>query len=253
MDQGVVAILGDVTTQPTWPLCRIRQDNMPMITASATATSVTYDAETDTVHTNVFRSCFIDPFQGVTMANFASGELGAKTAAVLYDNGDPYSTGVYQYFINQCKEVGIDVVAEESYATGSVDFSGQLTNIASKNPDILFLPIYYNDVALVATQAAAAGLKAKMLGVDGWASVLDVVTDPALIEGAYYCSGYSPEDTSVGREFPGRLQRGTAKSPTCSAPRAMTPPPSCATPLPQPRRAARNTAPPTTSRPSSMR
>jgi len=197
VDQGVVAILGDVTTQPTVAVvAESAKDNMPMITASATATSVTYDAETDTVHTNVFRSCFIDPFQGVTMANFAAEQLNAKTAAVLYDNGDTYSTGVYQYFVEQCAKVGIEVVAEESYASGSVDFSGQLTNIASKNPDILFLPIYYNDVALVATQAAAAGLKAKMLGVDGWASVLDVVTDPALIEGAYYCSGYSPEDTS---------------------------------------------------------
>ena len=197
VDQGVVAIVGDVTTQPCVAVVTASQeDNMPMITASATATTVTYDADTDTVYSNMFRSCFIDPFQGQTMAKFAKEVLGASTAAVLYDNGDTYSTGVYEYFVAECENLGIDVVAVESYASGAVDYSGQLTNIANANPDVLFLPIYYNDVALVATQAANAGINATMLGVDGWASVMTVVTDPALVEGAYYCSGYSAEDTS---------------------------------------------------------
>ncbi len=196
MDAGVVGIVGDVTTGPcTAVVAEAYKDNLPMITASATAISITYDAETDTVYKNMFRSCFIDPFQGETMARFAKEVLGASTVAILYDNGDTYSTGVYDYFLSKSAELGLDVVAAESYASGSVDFSGQLTNIAAKNPDVLFLPIYYNDVALVAAQAADAGLDATMLGVDGWSSVLDAVTDPALIEGAYYCSGYSTEDT----------------------------------------------------------
>lgn len=196
MDKGVVAIIGSVTTGPTMAVVTEGfADGTPMITASATAKGVTYNEETGTVYTNMFRSCFIDPFQGETMARFASEVLKAKTAAVLYDNGDTYSTGVYEYFKAKAGEIGLEIVAEESYATGSVDFAAQLTTIASKNPDILFLPIYYNDVALVAAQAASAGLTAKMLGVDGWSSVLDVVTDTALIEGAYYCSGYSKQDT----------------------------------------------------------
>ena len=198
LDSGVVAIVGDVTTGPcTAVVAEAFPDNTPMITASATATSITYNADTNTVYTNMFRSCFIDPFQGETMARFASEVLKAKTAAVLYDNGDTYSTGVYEYFISKAAEIGLTIVAEESYASGAVDFSGQLTNIAAKEPDVLFLPIYYNDVALVASQAADAGLKAKLLGVDGWSSVLDSVTDPALVEGAYYCSGYSPADTGA--------------------------------------------------------
>ena len=198
MDSGVVAIVGDVTTGPcTAVVAEAYPDNTPMITASATATSITYNADTNPVYTNMFRSCFIDPFQGETMARFAVEILGAKTAAVLYDNGDTYSTGVYEYFVSKAGELGLTLVAEESYATGAVDFSGQLTNIASKNPDVLFLPIYYNDVALVASQAANAGLTATLLGVDGWSSVLDSVTDPALVEGAYYCSGYSAADTGA--------------------------------------------------------
>jgi branched-chain amino acid transport system substrate-binding protein len=198
VDEGVVGIVGDVTTGPcTAVVAESQNDKIPMITASATATSITYNEESDTVNSNMFRSCFIDPFQGKTMARFASEVLHAKTAAVLYDNGDTYSTGVYQYFVNECKELGITIVADESYASGSVDFSGQLTNIAAANPDVLFLPVYYSDVALIATQAADAGVKATMLGVDGWSSVLDAVTDPSLIEGAYYCSGFSTEDTSA--------------------------------------------------------
>ena len=198
MDSGVVAIVGDVTTGPcTAVVAEAYPDNTPMITASATATSSTFNADTNTVYTNMFRSCFIDPFQGETMARFAVEVLGAKTAAVLYDNGDTYSTGVYEYFVSKAGELGLTLVAEESYATGAVDFSGQLTNIASKNPDVLFLPIYYNDVALVASQAANAGLSATLLGVDGWSSVLDAVTDPTLVEGAYYCSGYSAADTGA--------------------------------------------------------
>ncbi len=197
MDKEVVAIVGDVTTAPCIAVVSEGYaDNTPMITASATAIGVTYNEDEDLVYSNMFRSCFIDSFQGITMARFAKEELGAATAAVLYDNGDTYSTGVYEYFKDTCAEIGIDLVAEESYATGSVDFSAQLTTIAAANPDVLFLPIYYNDVALVASKAAEAGLEATMLGVDGWSSVLDAVTDPALIEGAYYCSGYSTADTS---------------------------------------------------------
>lgn len=196
MDDEVVAIVGDVTTAPCIAVVsEAFADNTPMITASATAIGVTYNEDADQVYTNMFRSCFIDSFQGITMARFAVEELGAKTAAVLYDNGDTYSTGVYEYFKTTCDEIGLELVAEESYASGSVDFSGQLTNIAASNADILFLPIYYNDVALVAAQASDAGVESIMLGVDGWSSVLDAVTDPALIEGAYYCSGYSTEDT----------------------------------------------------------
>ena len=87
------------------------------------------------------------------------------------------------------------MVAVESYADGAVDFQSQLTNIAAKAPDVLFVPDYYSVIALVAQQAQSAGVKATMLGADGWDSVLGVVTDAALLEGAYYCSGYSTEDT----------------------------------------------------------
>ena len=200
VDQGVVAIIGDVTTAPTIAVVAESQaDGMPMITASATNAAVTCQLDADQnvvkVYENMFRSCFIDPFQGSKMAAFAVDELKAKTAAVLYNVGSDYSGGCAQSFQETAKEKGLEVVAVESYADGAVDFQSQLTNIAAKAPDVLFVPDYYNVVALVAQQAFAAGSKATMLGSDGWDSVLDTISDPSLVEGAYYCSGYSKDDT----------------------------------------------------------
>ncbi len=199
VDEGVVAIIGDVTTGPTVAVVVESQgDGMPMITASATAASVTCQMDGDkvvAVYENMFRSCFIDPFQGEKMAAFAKEVLSANTAAVIYNVGSDYSTGCADSFQAKAAQVGLEVVAVESYSNDAVDFQGQLTNIAAKSPDVLFIPDYYSVVALMAPQAAAAGLSATMLGCDGWDTVLDVVSDPSQIEGSYYCSGYSTDDT----------------------------------------------------------
>jgi len=201
VDQGVTAIIGDVTTAPTSAVVvESQQDNMPMITASATAQKITCKLDDSgkvvSVYKNMFRSCFIDPFQGEKMANFASEKLSAKTAAVLYNSGSDYSIGLYKAFVAKAKAIGLQVVAEESYADGAVDFQAQLTNIAAKKPDVLFVPDYYKVIANVAPQAKSAGVSAKMLGGDGWASIMDVIQDPSVLEGSYFCSGYSTQDTS---------------------------------------------------------
>ena len=200
LDEEVVAIIGDVTTAPTIAVVtESQEEGTPMITASATAAAVTCQMNDDgtvaAVYENMFRSCFIDPFQGNKMAAFAKEQLNASTAAVLYNVGSDYSAGCAKSFQETAQAQGLEVLAVESYADGAVDFQSQLTNIAAKNPDVLFIPDYYSVVALVAQQAYAAGVKSTMLGSDGWDSVLDVVTDPALLEGSYYCSGYSIEDT----------------------------------------------------------
>ena len=198
VDSGVTAILGSVLTSPTVAVAPLAdEDGMPMITASATATSVTYNEETNTVYGHMFRSCFIDPFQGSTMASFASAELGAKTAAILTNNGSAYSQGLTDAFVEKAAEVGLTIVAQETYAgDDTVDFQSQLTNIAAKNPDVLFVPDYYNIVALVAQQAASTGVKATLLGADGWDTVLNYVNDASVLENAYFCAGYSAKDDS---------------------------------------------------------
>jgi len=197
MDKGVTAIIGSVTSNPTMAVVPDAfADNMPMITASATAAAVTYDADTGKLFSNMFRSCFIDPFQGEKMADFAKDILDASSVAVIFNLGSDYSIGLKDAFIAKAEVLGMEVIALEAFPAGAVDFQSQLTNIAARNPDVLFVPDYYTTIALISEQARNAGVTAILLGADGWDTVLSAMSNPAPVEGSFYCSGYSEEDTS---------------------------------------------------------
>ena len=201
VDDGITALIGDVLTGNTIAVVgEANPINMPMITASATASAVTYNADTDTVYTNVFRTCFIDPFQGEKMAQYASEKLGAKTAAVLTMTGDDYSVGLADAFKAKCAEVGITVVADEGYSKGDVDFKAQLTNILATAPDVIFCPNYYQDDGMIVTQARELGLTSTFLGGDGWAGV-SAYASAAELEGSYFCSAYAPGSTDAVKKF----------------------------------------------------
>lgn len=201
VDEGITALIGDVLTGNTIAVVgEAYPINMPMITASATAAAVTYDADTDTVYSNVFRTCFIDPFQGEKMAQYAAEKLSAKTAAILTMTGDDYSVGLADAFKTKCAEVGITVVADEGYSKGDVDFKSQLTNILAAAPDVVFCPNYYQDDGMIVTQARELGLTATFLGGDGWSSVSDYAS-AADLEGSYYCSAYAPGSTDAVKAF----------------------------------------------------
>ena len=147
VDQGITALVGDVTTAPTLAVAAESADyNMPMVTASATAEAVTYDAETDTVNGNVFRACFTDPFQGVKMADYAYEKLGYTKAAVIFLKGKDYNEGLAENFAKEFEAKGGTVVDQESYSEGDVDFKTQLTSILGKNPEMVFCPNYYQEV-----------------------------------------------------------------------------------------------------------
>lgn len=186
----VVAIIGDVTSKPTLAVAQQAvKDKIPMITASGTAENITAAGE------NIFRACFIDPFQGELMASYAAKKLGKKTAAVIYDISDDYSKGLYESFEASAKDLGLEIVQVEGYSKGTVDFKAQLTNIKSKNPDVIFLPVYYQDVALIAVQAKELGITAQFLGADGWDGVTGQVdaSNMDAVNGAYFCSQYSAQ------------------------------------------------------------
>ncbi len=201
VDEGITALIGDVLSGNTMAVVgEAAPLNMPMITASATAEGVTYDKDSDTVYKNVFRTCFIDPFQGEKMAKYSSEKLSAKTAAVIYETGNDYAVGVKDAFIAKCKEIGIDVVDEEGYAKDDVDFKSQLTTIASKNPDVVFCPNYYQADGLIITQARAIGIKATFVGSDGMNGVSKYAS-AADLEGTVYCSGYAPASTDAVKTF----------------------------------------------------
>ncbi|MEA3377928.1 MAG: ABC transporter substrate-binding protein [Chloroflexota bacterium] len=139
----------------------------------------------------IFRACFLDPFQGEVDAAFAMDELGAQTAASLYDVGNDYVKGLAEYFKQSFEELGGEVPVFEAYTKEDTDFSALLTKVADADVDVLFLPDYYNKANVIAKQAKERGVEAIMLGADGWDSP-DL--DLEATDGAYFSNHYSPYD-----------------------------------------------------------
>lgn len=191
-NDGIIALIGDVTSTPTLAVAqKAVVDGIPMITATGTAADITLTGS------NIFRVCFIDPYQGEVMASYAYNKLSAKKAAILYDTTDDYSVGLTASFEETAEDLGLTIVDKEGYngAGGDVDFNTQLTKIAALNPDVLFIPVYYEDAALIAVQAKAAGIDAVLLGADGWDGIIDKISDASAISNAYFCCGYSAENS----------------------------------------------------------
>jgi branched-chain amino acid transport system substrate-binding protein len=187
----VYAILGSVMSSCTLAGAPIAQDSgVPVISPTSTAVQVTRTGD------YIFRSCFLDPFQGAVVATFSYSDLNAKTAAVIFDNANDYTKGLAEAFRESFEELGGTVVAYESFTGESttVDFSAQLTNIKSANPDVIFLDAYYSAAALMAKQARALGITVPFVGADGWDSAEFTKLGGDAVEGGHFCNHYSPED-----------------------------------------------------------
>ena len=192
-EDHVTAIVGGTLSGESTAVGTASQaSGIPIITPSGTAEDITLTGP------NVFRGCYTDPYQAMTIATFAYDELQATTAAILYNTSDDYSKGLMESFTENFEEKGGTVVATEGYATGDVDFNTQLTKIAAEDVDVLFVPNYYKDDALIAKQAKALGIEAQIIGGDGWDGVLAVVEDPSDVEGVIFVNHYSPADEVVG-------------------------------------------------------
>jgi len=188
---GVVAVLGEVASSRSLeaaPICQ--QSQIPMISPSSTNPKVT------AVGDYIFRVCFIDPFQGTVMANFARHTLHLKKVAVLTDVKSDYSLGLAKFFKEGFIADGGAIVAEQNYSSGDKDFSAELTALKAVNPDGIFVPGYYTEVGLIALQAKQLGLNVPLLGGDGWESSSLIPIGGAALEGDYFSTHYSPEDTS---------------------------------------------------------
>lgn len=194
----VVAILGEVASSISLAMAPQAQTlKVPMVSPSSTNTKVTEQGD------YIFRVCFIDPFQGKVMAKFAKeGKdaqppgLGATKVAILRDVASDYSQGLADAFKATFTQAGGEIVADESYRKGDVDFRAQLTTLKGKEPQAIFVPGYYNDVGLIARQAKELGIEAPLLGGDGWDSPkLYEVGGKALV-GSYFSNHYSVDDTS---------------------------------------------------------
>src|SRR5665213_1832577 len=188
---GVVAILGEVASSRSLeaaPICQ--QNKIPMISPASTNPKVTE------VGDYIFRVCFIDPFQGTVMANFARKTLKLQTAAILKETSSDYSVGLAKFFRERFIADGGKIVAEQNYSHGDKDFSAQLTAIKAQNPDSIFVPGYYTEVGLIALQARQLGITVPLFGGDGWESSSLVPIGGKALEGCYFSSHYSPQDTS---------------------------------------------------------
>lgn len=189
---GVLAIIGPLTSKVTIPVSELANANkVPMITGTATNPKVTVSDGKRKQY--VFRACYIDPFQGQVAATFAINYLKAKKAAVLYDVSNDYSKGLAEYFKSTFIKNKGKVVAFESYQKDDVDFSALITKIAIKKPDVIFLPDYYNKVALIAKQIREKGLKSTLLGGDGWDSPDLLKVGGDAVVGGYFTNHYSPD------------------------------------------------------------
>jgi branched-chain amino acid transport system substrate-binding protein len=144
----------------------------------------------------IFRVCFIDPFQGTVMANFARKTLKLNSVAVLSDVKSDYSLGLAKFFKQGFIAAGGKIIAEENYSGGDKDFSAQLTAIKAANPDGIFVPGYYTEVGLIVLQAKQLGINCPIFGGDGWESSSLVPIGGAALEGDYFSTHYSPQDTS---------------------------------------------------------
>jgi len=191
----VSIILGSSTSGTTQAISALAQRNkVVLISPSATNIDVTRAGDF------IFRACFIDPFQGVVGADFAYQTLGSRRAAVLYAAGADYNTGLAEAFKNQFGALGGEIVADETYQTGDEDFDAQITLIKAANPDIVYLPNYYNDVSLQAKRLRDQGVTCALLGGDGWDSLIDHAGDEAL--NSFWSSGFSPDTTDPrGKAF----------------------------------------------------
>ncbi|MEQ1840689.1 MAG: ABC transporter substrate-binding protein [Verrucomicrobiales bacterium] len=192
----VVAVLGEVASSRSLeaaPICQ--QNGIPMISPASTNPKVTETGD------YVFRVCFIDPFQGTVMANFAKNTLKVSKVAVFTDVKSDYSKGLAKFFKEGFTKSG-QIVAELDYSGGDKDFKAQLTTIKNANPEAVFVPGYYTDVALIRIQARQLGLNVPFLGGDGWegADLLTIGKDA--VDGDYFSTHYSPEAGSPkGKAF----------------------------------------------------
>lgn len=185
----VVAVVGEVASSRTLaaaPTCQA--NHIPLLSPASTNPKVTQIGD------YIFRACFIDPFQGSTMAKFAVERLKAKRIAILTDMKNDYSVGLAQFFRETAKKLGAEIVAEESYAEGDIEFKAQLTEIKADNPDVIYVPGYYTECALIARQARELGLNQPLLGGDGWDSPKTIEIGGKAVEGVYITNHYSADD-----------------------------------------------------------
>jgi len=200
---GVVAILGGLFSTNTVRMAPVAQlHGIPMMAIGATNPAVTEAGD------KVFLAAFADTFQGKVMAQFATRELNADTAAILTQAEDVYSVGLSQFFEHNFTALGGQIVAQEVYSAGDTDFTAQLTTIGAADPDVIFMPGFTPEVRLAVAQARtipqrnSSGITATFLGGDGWGFEDLLAQGGAGLNDSYFSDHFSSETQDAeAREF----------------------------------------------------
>mgnify|MGYP000780763307 FL=1 len=194
----VVAVIGPNLSSATIAAGAINNGSKVLdIAPMATNPNVTVDPATGKTKEYNFRACFIDPFQGTVMANFAKNDLQATKAAILIDNSSDYAKGLAEFFKKAYTEKGGTVVIEESYLQKDSDFKAVLTKIAAAKPEVIYVPGYYEEVGKICKQARELGITVPIIGGDGWDSPkLVEIAGASSLNNTYFTNHYSPDSTN---------------------------------------------------------
>lgn len=188
-EKHVIAVLGEVASGSSLAGGRVCQDNhIPMISPSSTKTNVTEIGD------DIFRVCFIDPFQAAVMARFAHDGLKVTNVAIFTNKTAPYSIGFSDDFEKAFTRMGGKIVAKQAYSKDDKDYRGALTAIKAANPQAILVPGYYSDAGAIAKQARDLGITVPLLGGDGWDSQTLFQTGGDAVNGCYFSDHVAVDD-----------------------------------------------------------
>lgn len=211
-DPSVLALIGEVTSGLSLRVAQEAQRaGLPMVTPSATNPAVTE------VGDFIFRACFIDPNQGQAMAHYAWETLGVRRAGMLVDESSSYSRSLAESFEAAFTASGGEV-SRQVYRGGDADFGAQLSALTEANPEVLYLPGYYPDVARIAAATRSAGLQTPLLGGDGWESSELLLLGQESVLNGLFTTHFAPDDPNPAtRAFAAHFEQRYARPPDALA------------------------------------
>ena len=189
MEDGAQMIAGTTTTKPCIEVGAVaNEERVFMLTPSASSVDVIDGKD------NVFQVCFTDPNQGTASAQFIAEHQLATKIAIIYNNSDPYSMGIYETFKAEAGNLGLEIVSEQAFKDGEVDFSVQVNDAKANGADLVFLPIYYEPASLILATAKNIDYAPVFFGVDGMDGILTLEGfDTSLAEGVFMLTPFSAD------------------------------------------------------------
>ena len=191
----VSIVMGPIVSSNVLATVKIAEDNK-VVVMTPTGTNEKITVDNGKVRPFAFRACFIDPFQGRVMANYATKSLKAKTAVIYIDSSSDYSKGVAAAFEETFVKNGGKVAGKEAFLQKDQDFKATLTKIKAMNADIVFIPAYYEEVGKIVKQARELGINQPLLGTDGWDNPKVVeIAGAAALNNTFFSNHYSSQDS----------------------------------------------------------